>query len=856
MPETTSPPAASAPANHRAGPDDLRLVLFGMPAAGKSSLLGALSRAAEAQENLLGGKLIDETQGLAELRHQLYETTPRRTPEEVVPYTVRYEPLPSGHKPGAAVDAVLMDCDGRVANDLLVRRKQLDEKSPEGTLAHEVLDADTLILVIDASAPPAQVEADFAEFVRFVRTIERGRKERTEVAGLPVFLVLTKCDLLARPGDSPADWMDRIEQRKREVDAHFREFVARQEPESPSPPGPRTGEELARRASESGQRGNQAEVSPFGSIELHIWATAVKRPALAGSPAKPREPYGVAELFRQCFEEAAEYRHRTRRATFRLGLLVAGLVGLLVLMGGTIVTLILTAQSSQLSQLSARVEDFRVLTRGSLEDRLRGTPGDLRDRLARLEGIREHAQFGRLKTEQQQFVEGRMAELTSYLDYYEKILKEPPITNERSEESIDRRLARLDNELALPKEWQKTRAGELHRALVTSSEAVLDAARTARNAYLAARDRASDVLTFRKYDRTLGIDWGDWTNQALAEISPNNRPIDENAPLPDYPALTFASVLRFDSVLEARTQWEADRTRVRRLLDICSALGLAKETTGRPALLLFIGGFTAAQARTRVQDLEKHYPDYENTFVRAALPDAIVAKVHQVAVNQYQALLGPGRAEVLRQLRVGKEGETTQKWQKVREWLRSPAELEAWRVLVRTLLRLAEASPRDPVRDLADFLGKDEFVVAPRTLVLEIPENRNVELRSGAPLLIEQRGSATVTLRFAPSGEGQRDTERRVWRYTYQLDKRDRIVFKPGDNLWGVVELQGGKELLMWSDARSTLYLVERLRNPPRIHPVGAKFGSGRLVDGARLEIRPDDSVPRIPDLLPTVRGE
>ena len=32
--------------------------------------------------------------------------------------------------------------------------------------------------------------------------------------GLPVFLVLTKCDLLARAGDSPADWMDRIEQRK------------------------------------------------------------------------------------------------------------------------------------------------------------------------------------------------------------------------------------------------------------------------------------------------------------------------------------------------------------------------------------------------------------------------------------------------------------------------------------------------------------------------------------------------------------------------------------------------------------------------------------------------------------------
>ena len=34
-------------------------------------------------------------------------------------------------------------------------------------------------------------------------------------------------------------------------------------------------------------------------VHVHLWATAVKRPALAESPAKPREPYGVAELFRQ-----------------------------------------------------------------------------------------------------------------------------------------------------------------------------------------------------------------------------------------------------------------------------------------------------------------------------------------------------------------------------------------------------------------------------------------------------------------------------------------------------------------------------------------------------------------------------
>ena len=89
--------------------------------------------------------------------------------------------------------------------------------------------------------------------------------------------MLTKCDLLAQPGDTPAAWMDRIEERKRQVDRRFQDFLARQDEDGPL---------------------------PFGSIDLHVWATAVKRPALAGSPARPREPYGVAELFRQAFDAA------------------------------------------------------------------------------------------------------------------------------------------------------------------------------------------------------------------------------------------------------------------------------------------------------------------------------------------------------------------------------------------------------------------------------------------------------------------------------------------------------------------------------------------------------------------------
>src|SRR5262249_39492281 len=57
---------------------------------------------------------------------------------------------------------------------------------------------------------------------------------------------------------------------------------------------------------------------PFGSIDLHLWATSVKRPPLQDQPARPQEPFGVAELFRQGFESARDFRERRGRSGRRL----------------------------------------------------------------------------------------------------------------------------------------------------------------------------------------------------------------------------------------------------------------------------------------------------------------------------------------------------------------------------------------------------------------------------------------------------------------------------------------------------------------------------------------------------------
>src|SRR6516225_3751542 len=92
------------------GRDAVRIVLFGMPAAGKTSLLGALAQAAQTQEHLLHGRIEDRSHGLTELQHRLYDEEPRRTAEEVVPYPIDFEAFPDDQPVKAQhLDAVLID---------------------------------------------------------------------------------------------------------------------------------------------------------------------------------------------------------------------------------------------------------------------------------------------------------------------------------------------------------------------------------------------------------------------------------------------------------------------------------------------------------------------------------------------------------------------------------------------------------------------------------------------------------------------------------------------------------------------------------------------------------------------------
>jgi hypothetical protein len=824
--------------------NDLSIVLFGLPAAGKSSLLGALAQAAQAQEHLLNGKLTDVSHGLDELRRRLYEESARRTADEVVPYAVDFEPFHPDERKAKSdghVGAVLIDCDGRVANDLLVRRQAIADDSPEGTLAREVLDADTLVLVLDASAPPAQVESDFAEFDRFLRQLETRRGERAEVGGLPVFLVLTKCDLLAGVGDTTADWMERIEQHKRDVDGRFRRFLARREQES----GP----------------------LPFGRLELHLWATAVKRPALAGSPAKEREPYGVAELFRQCLECAAAFRGTRRRAGRRLLWTAGGAIGLVAAMIALAAIFTLRGLDTPTNVLRERFALLRDTGAASEMDRLRAPLGELRERLKQWRELRDDPQFDELSAEQRQTTTARIDELETYLGYYDRVSQSPRPRDARSRRDLEELERNLKTELSLPRpEWKNTEAGRVYAQRLQDASALAAAVDRAEGWYRESTTKAETLRSFAG-QQAAGVNWARWTEDAESLLSPEHRPpFSATASIAGAAStLTYeATVLRYAETAAARADWETKKVRLQRILDVATALGLAKPADKRAAPLDIPRKFTLAQARSLRNDLELVYKTYKSDFVFDTIPDAIRPAVDQAARTSYEHLLEPARAAVLQQLQRAGSGteETRARWQSVRDWLRDPKELEDWRVLAFVLIRLQDpAGPHtspsaDPVAVLAEFLDRPSFSITVRRLTLEVSESLERKPTPEGALSIYHPASAgekKPALLFKPSGEGERDARRRVWMYTYRLDQDAALTYRPGDTLWAVLPLQD-ERTLTWVRCRSLMYQFERLSRPPRLHKNNEAASDGKLEQDVRLLLFPTDGIPRVPDLIPVVR--
>ncbi len=838
-PETRRPPARVA-----VSPDMLRIVLFGMPDAGKSSLLGALAQASQTQERALGGRLTDLTHGLSELQRRVYDDRPRETLEEIVPYPVTFDPL---NGPRIDTDrreqAVLYDCDGRAANNLLSRRDGLADDAPAGSLAEAVTDADALVLVVDAGASPAQVDSDLAEFVRFLRLFQRQRGERSEVGGLPVFLVLSKSDLLAQPGDTPAQWAERVEQRKAEVGRRFRGFLQEGE--------------------------NKSDVA-FGDLDLELSATAVKRPALAGSPAQPREPWGVAELFRRAIAEAEEFRERRSRSQRRLFWTVLWSAAVVAGLGLFGVALALNRQSIEPVPLQSKVENFRAREGQTPSVRL---SEPLPRKISELTELANDPDFPRLTPEQQQYLKGRLAELTAYRDYKERLSLFRPPAEARSLEELAELERRLREDFTPPDpyrdEWGQTDALLLRQKYLDDIQALRRAATDVSEWYRQVTQRGNKLLLFA--ERTADnapLPWAQWQESVEALLRETASPpfrrterLRESHALPGAPAVTYATVLDFPSVDRERAPWDRVRLRLERLRDITQALGLG--SGGRPAVLRLPESWNAAQAGDLLAALKQYYPRY-GEWSLADLPDVVVPEVRQAAQLSYQRAIDAGRAVVRQRYRdIAPDGkETLAAWRQVADWLPAAPELREWRELANALLRLSDPNATDPVTALATFLRLDRFELSLSSARLTIPDDlKDLRLRPQGPFTISVQESAgsVQKLTFRRDGDGTHDPRRRVTTYTFTAEKAAPQTIRPGDAVWADIPLRdanGGDWQLSWwaNGTRSSVYQTEHLVRPPRLHRPNQEADAGELVEGVDLAPVPERGLPRVPDLLPRAR--
>lgn len=809
-------------------PDALRVVLFGMPDAGKSSLLGALAQAAQSQEPLLGGHLIDRAHGLDELKRRVYEDRPQQTPDEIVPYPIDFQSAQAR----ADEPIVLVDCDGRVANELIDRRRSLDTDD-EKSLAGAVLAADALILAVDAAATPAQVEENFAEFGRFLHLLEASRGDRGEVGGLPVFLVLTKCDLLARPDDTSAAWIERIENRKRHVTQRFKDFLA---------------EHVA------------AGFLPFGSVDLHVWATAVKRPPLKDTPAQPREPFGVAELFRQVFGRANVYQDRQDRSSRRLAFTATGAAGLVAAMLSLAGVFFFgrTQEDPALAELSNKVAAYRAREPQTPSARLREPS---QPRVSELTDLKNDAVFSHLPRSQREFVESRLNELLAYRQLRQKLLEISAPMEAVSEQELDKIAAALHaNEP--PAEyraiWGQTEAVLLREQRLQDVKAIRAALADVQDWYRRMLRRGEELWTFADSTQRGGpIPWRDWHAQVRALL--------DEAEAPPFAANRpgYAPVLRFDRVADDRAAWSSLKQRLQRVRDTSAALGLAGDAAGLPAVLDLPPPslFTTEQASARLQELEKAYPRYQQELILAGLPDAAIGEVRRAAKRSYDRAIAAGREVVSQHLREVGPGnpDTPDAWRRLLPWLMSPDDLRAWRTLATLLARLHNPDAEDPVRALHTFLRQERFDLDLRRLTLVVPDDLKVRPAGNFTVSHGAGGALATAFTFEPAEDGRRDPRRRVTEYAFRPAADASFVYRPGDTLSAELPLRdvdNQEWQFTWTSSRSQVFAFERLSRPPRLHRKDQESALGKVVEEVTLTVMPERGLPVVPDLLPAVAAK
>jgi hypothetical protein len=721
--------------------------------------------------------------------------------------------IESASVPGQALPGHFVEREA----DLTDPRKQLHDP--------EIQRADALLFAVDAT-DDGQFEETLASFTPFLSLLEQARGNRMAVGGWPVFVVLTKCDLLAQPGDDQAAWKRRMDHVQRRAEEPFHQFLGRQ----------------------------RAGPLPFGSVELHVRTVAIKQPDFGPALAKAGHPFGIDKLFQQLFSSASAYRQRRARSTRRLAgtmsatlLLVAGVIGL----AGFLLTQ-RRLEDPAVQELLDKVESYRAREPATVSNRLREP---LQPHLSELADLEHDPNFPRLPADKREYVRQRQQELTDYRAYEDSLLQLPSLSSLRTEQELQALESRL-KELAVPagtqSDWSQTEAALLRSQRLKEAGALRTGIAEMEHWYANLQEHGQALAAF---SGPAGA--ADWRGRLSLLVQQAARPPHRDRDPLRGTRLTYESVFRFAEVVQARSAWEDLRRRLEELARLTEALGLGvSDPAGSP--LALPTEFRIEQAAPVLAELERLYPRYSEEFRLANLPEAAVPEIRKAARDRYAIAVAAGREAVLRHLKAGSPGgpDTPEAWRRLLPWLSDPAELKAWRVLALLLARLVDPAAADPVASLEAFLRRDQFDITLQRLYLEVPESRNFEPSGKLAIEHSSGGVTSASVSFEVLGDFDHDARRRLRRYTFRPPSAARFAYKPGETLTAElpVSLGGsGDYLLTWSSNRSQSFQFERLLRPPRLHPKDQTGSSGEAAEGVRLVISPGDGVPAVPDLLPDV---
>jgi GTPase SAR1 family protein len=506
-----------------------RLLLFGTPGAGKSALLGALAQAAPA----LQADLVEKSGALQRLQKNTYDATLEPT-EALESYQIRVQP--EAGSDAVASEVTVLDCSGQSALQMLQAKEPFADSHP---LKKPILAADAVMLVMDASRSGKELVEEFRQCAHWLKQLHEFRGQRTDVAELPVYFVLAKCDLLARKDDTFAAWVERIEERKKRFGENFRKYLKKEAP-------------------------------GFGTVKLKLSATAIKRPAFADRPARPQEPFGVAELFRECLLSANDFQERRSTAQGRLQNVLVGLIGLVAILGLAVFFLVEFQPPSKGTSLEEKLQMVLPKPDATAVERLQGTLKRLEEKAQKLAEIEESPDFVHLPSDAQQDVIRYRQELVQYLKLHQEsqtVLSLPHLAKNDAElKELEKNVQAFALPDAHAKDWEETRLGKRLRH-VRSEYQSLHAALDKETSWLRGQIDANKKLLIAGssvYGKLLGQE-----KDARQEAKEWNRlyqtqqsarpptPRDDN--LPGVSQLSYEDLAKFEPVTKAQHEWKTSK---------------------------------------------------------------------------------------------------------------------------------------------------------------------------------------------------------------------------------------------------------------------------------------------------------